>query len=55
MKKWFALHLMRGPIMSRDANQFEVEKSWKGTSASQIIVLDDGLEESCGFEFVEGK
>lgn len=44
-----------GAIEYRDVNLFEVEKTWKGIEQSQIMIYDNGHDESCGFVFEEGK
>lgn len=44
-----------GAINYRDANLFEVTQGWKGDNQSQIIVYDNGDEDSCGIEFEIGK
>ena len=43
------------PMSYSDANVFEVEKSWKGNPPSQLIVYDNGHEESCGVDFKVGE
>ncbi|WP_232695906.1 hypothetical protein [Brevibacillus daliensis] len=42
------------PMSDSDANVFVVEKSWKGNPPSQLIVYDNGHEESCGVDFKIG-
>ena len=44
-----------GTISYRDINLFEVQETWKGINQSQVIVNDNGHEESCGFNFEKGK
>lgn len=45
---------VRGPIEFRDANLMDIEETWKGVNESQIIVYDDGEEDSCGINFEAG-
>jgi hypothetical protein len=44
-----------GAIEYRDVNLFQVEKTWKGIEQSQIMIYDNGHDESCGYVFEEGK
>lgn len=43
-----------GPIDYRDANLLEIQEIWKGANESQIIVYDEGEENSCGISFEAG-
>lgn len=42
-------------IMLRDANLFEVNRTWKGAEETQIVVYDNGGGASCGIDFQEGE
>ncbi|RAP75920.1 hypothetical protein [Paenibacillus montanisoli] len=44
-----------GPIEYRDANLFEVTTVFKGVNQSQVIVYDNGAEESCGIDLTAGQ
>jgi hypothetical protein len=49
----------KGPSLFFTKVRFKVERSWKGVTASEIIIISDGaLEPSgypCGFQFVKGE
>ncbi|MCL6603186.1 MAG: hypothetical protein K6T94_09955 [Paenibacillus sp.] len=44
-----------GAIEYRDVNLFEVQETWKGINQSQVMVYDNGHDESCGVNFEENK